>query len=574
MNIQLTNIDVKQLLDMAQLEMDASGKLNANINLNGTAQAPELGGNFVWENAEINSYVFTNFSGDVNYEDNSLVSTAKMVLKERGNVLLESTIPFFFRLDSMTLLLDTDAPLNILFVVEKFPLAALPIEQIVEDLDGYLTGEIKVKGSIDEPDPTGHMQLTEATLNIPEYGVNYRNIGLRLDVEKDKISLANFNISTADGDVSASGAVDFSSGFYKGDYKNSQINIDFDKFNPVNHKQFNAQLTGNMNVKGENGDFVFSGDVTIPKAEVYLPAILSRMGKIQASTMPKPILMRELDQMQIATDSLSQTQPIAIADTINTDILEHLTGSLKLKIPKNTWVKNDNMRMELSGDLEVLKHATFMEMFGDIKVVRGQYDLLGKTFIIKEGIIQFQGGEELIPDLQLQATYTFRNAQRTEQKLALSITGKATAPKVSFTLNEKTITEGDALSYLFFGKSLNELTINQQDNMSNANAGSLATTAAASILSSQITKYLGDKLNVDYFELKSNGNFDNATVVVGKYITNDLFVSYEQRFGGGNNEEIARYQVLMEYELFSFLFFQLNNSSSNSGFDVIFKFDK
>jgi translocation and assembly module TamB len=58
---------------------------------------------------------------------------------------------------------------------------------------------------------------------------------------------------------------------------------------------------------------------------------------------------------------------------------------------------------------------------------------------------------------------------------------------------------------------------------------------------------------------------------VGKYITNDLFVSYEQRFGETDEKDISKYEVKLEYELFRFLFFQLNNSSSDSGFDVIIK---
>jgi translocation and assembly module TamB len=78
---------------------------------------------------------------------------------------------------------------------------------------------------------------------------------------------------------------------------------------------------------------------------------------------------------------------------------------------------------------------------------------------------------------------------------------------------------------------------------------------------------------VDYIEVKSDGRFDNATVVVGKYITNDLFVSYEQRFGETDETNIAKYEVKLEYELFRFLFFELNNSSNDSGFDVILKFE-
>ena len=113
--------------------------------------------------------------------------------------------------------------------------------------------------------------------------------------------------------------------------------------------------------------------------------------------------------------------------------------------------------------------------------------------------------------------------------------------------------------------------MSQQDNLSGGGGGGMAETAAASLLSSQITKFLGNKLNVDYIEVKSDGGFENATVTVGKYITNNLFVNYEQMFGESTQQDQDHYRVELEYELFKFLFLQLNNSSSDSGFNVVIK---
>ena len=155
----------------------------------------------------------------------------------------------------------------------------------------------------------------------------------------------------------------------------------------------------------------------------------------------------------------------------------------------------------------------------------------------------------------------------------MQISGTPESPEVKFNLDGSSVSEGDALSYILFGKAMNELTLNEQQNVEGAGGGNLATKAAASVLSSQITNFLGDKLNVDYIEVKSDGSFNNASVVVGKYITNDLFVSYEQRFGETDEQDVAKYEVKLEYELFRFLFFELNNSSNDSGFDVIVKFD-
>jgi translocation and assembly module TamB len=298
------------------------------------------------------------------------------------------------------------------------------------------------------------------------------------------------------------------------------------------------------------------------------------LGRVTVPELPESVLAQELEKMSVQKDTL-HFEPIASsADSSSaTGYFDEFRGKLRIRIPRNTWIKNRDMYMEISGDLELIKNDKFFELFGSVDVVRGQYDLLGKTFVIDEGSVSFRGGEDMTPYVNIRALYTFRNQQRVEQELSVQVSGTAETPQVQFSLDGNPVSEGDALSYILFGKSMNELTINEQDNVNSAGGGSLAEKAAASILSAQITNFLGDKLAVDYLEVKSDQGFDNATVVVGKYITNDLFVSYEQRFGEVREKDMAKYEVKLEYELFRFLFFELNNSSRESGFDVIFKFD-
>ncbi|HKJ80145.1 MAG TPA: translocation/assembly module TamB domain-containing protein, partial [Prolixibacteraceae bacterium] len=348
----------------------------------------------------------------------------------------------------------------------------------------------------------------------------------------------------------------------------------FYDFNLVNHNQFNIQLSGNANLGGEKGNVVYGGDLKIPQAEIYLPAIMAMTGKMNTPEMPKPILVRHAERMDISIDSIGiETFEMPNPDSVQFNYFDDLQGQLRLRIPKNTWVKNQDMRIEISGELELIKNQEFFELFGSVEVVRGQYDLLGKTFVIDDGAITFQGGEEMLPRLNIEATYSFRNAERAEQELTVKIMGTAESPEIEFLLDGSAISEGDALSYIIFGKSMDALTMSEQQNVDDAGGSSLAGRAAASVISSQITDFLGDRLNVDYIEVKSDGSFDNASVVVGKYITNDLFVSYEQRFGEVDEKDLAKYEVKLEYELFRFLFFELNNSSNDSGFDVIVKFD-
>ena len=570
-DLQVANVDLAQLAQLFGQDANVKGFLGLNVNLSGIAESPVIKGNFKLDRAVLNDYEFNTFGGTVDYENQRLNTEMKIVPKDSGRIELTGTIPLQLRLDSMNFNYSPKDSVNVLLTIEQFPLAVLQSVDLPGEISGFLQGGVKVTGTAEAPDPKGNLELKEAFFRIREYGIDYRDMAFNLEFLRNEVRLDTFQIVTKDGRVTASGKVDFNSNFYEGDISQSQINFNFDEFNPVSHRQFNMQVNGKASVGGKKGEVEFDGNLSVPEAEVYLPALFNMMGKMNTPDIPKPVLVEELERM--SPDTTGTAMDTTRQDTAGFTYFDDFTGKVRLKIPKNAWIKNEDMRIEISGDLELIKNKEFFEVFGEIEVVRGQYDLFGRTFVIDDGTINFQGGEEMMPVIDIDATYTFRSSQRTEQKLAVAITGTAEKPEVEFSLNGSSISEGDAFSYLLFGKGMNELSLSQQENLQGAGGGSMVESAAASILSSQITKFLGDKLDVDYIEIKSEGGFENATVVVGKYITNDLFVSYEQRIGETTDRELAKYEVKLEYELFKFLFFQLNNSSRDSGFDVIFKFD-
>src|SRR5690606_25148772 len=124
------------------------------------------------------------------------------------------------------------------------------------------------------------------------------------------------------------------------------------------------------------------------------PFVMNLMGIFNTPEMPKPILLQELQKSGQWEDTLFVAKPIentSPPDSIETNYFENFTGKVNIEIPKNTWVKNEDFRIELSGDLELRKNLEYFEIFGTVDVVRGQYDLFGKTFVIETGTLNFQG---------------------------------------------------------------------------------------------------------------------------------------------------------------------------------------
>ena len=592
LELKVVNLSIDEVAKLAGQKIDATGNINIDLSLKGTAAYPKLIGNFSIDKPVFNEFVIKSFKGDISYELDRLKFNGQVVPRDSGRIELAGELPMSLKLDNIGFNIDSTKNISANLLVDRFPLALLQIFNLSEEIAGTLEGSASVNGPLNSLNPFGSFHLTNASFRIPQYGIDYRKILFDIEMQNDNIIVDTFRIDTRNGNVTAQGKIDFISGFYKGNLRNSTININFDKFNPIDHKQLNMQMSGDASLSGKSGQVVFGGNIEIPKAEVNLPFLFNLLGKFNTPNIPKSILMQEIERAKLLKDSIGKltvdsqgklvnnsyttdkaTNSTSINDSIAQNYFENFTGKIKLTIPRNTWIKNDDMRIELSGDLELIKNRGFFELFGTVAVVRGQYDLFGKVFKIDEGTITLNGGEELIPTLDVTASYRFRNQEKIEQTLTVKASGTTETPKIDFTLDGNSINEGDALSYILFGKGINELSLSQQENISGSDNGSLAGNAAASLISSQLTKFLADKLDVDYIEIKGGGNFDNATVTVGKYITKDIFISYEKLFGKTDQKDIDKYEVKLEYLIFKYLFLQLNNSSSDSGFDVIFKIE-
>lgn len=573
LQLKMENVDIGKLAELAKVQQKVNGNLYLDVMLNGTAQSPLMNGVYSVKNASVNEYSFPRFDGDLNYTDQQLGLTTTIVPQDSGKVFLNGRIPFKMAFDSMQFKLYDDREMNIKLLMEKIPLAIIKTVQPVDEARGVANADISVGGTVKNPKPAGLARIQDGTLRWNRYGIDYRTILAHVEIESDKIKVDTFLIRSKDGYMTAEGNAGFNSQFYQGDFKNSKIDVKFDKFHPFNHRLFNMQMTGNMNLQGIRDSLVFGGDVNVLQSLFYLPAVMDLFGKSTAPAIPRPLLIAQLEKNNLLPDSVIFTLPrdTAKQQGVSFNFFNALQGRVKLNIPRNTWIKNEQLRVELKGDLDVYKYRDYMELFGTVDVVRGQYEMLGKTFIVKSGNILFEGGKEVNPRLNIDASYTMRTPDKVKRDLRVLATGTLQKPELQFTLDGETLSEGDAVAYILFGMSMDRLAAGQSMGGDDVTAQGLAGTAVASLLSSQLTKVLGNTLNVDYIEFKTAGTFDQASFVVGKYITNNLFMSYERRFGNFKNDNLNEYELRLEYELFRFLFLQLTSSPISNGLDAIIK---
>ena len=153
----------------------------------------------------------------------------------------------------------------------------------------------------------------------------------------------------------------------------------------------------------------------------------------------------------------------------------------------------------------------------------------------------------------------------------LIVGGRASDPDIQFELDRQSIPEADAMAYLLFGQPFDELSYGNQKGVSNAVPSRLLT----GLVSSQLSKTIGSTFNLDMIEIDAGDNWQNTTFMVGKYITNNLFVTYQRSFGQSGQNAITPETITLEYELSRRLSLRLMHGDvKDSGVDVIIKFER
>jgi len=321
-----------------------------------------------------------------------------------------------------------------------------------------------------------------------------------------------------------------------------------------------------MTLRADRDTLRVAGDLTVSRARLWLPALFR--GRRTTDERGTPRLVAALQQRDSAAfrDSLRQPK-LAMA------ALQLVAGRIRARIPNNTWLQSQELNVEISGDLELTIRGPLVTISGFANVERGTFMILGKKFVVREGRADFAGGSDPIPQIWMEVAYSFRRPDGIQQSLDLQINGKATNPSLSFRLNGEPVNEQDAVSYVLFGRSLDELSQSQKSSVSQS-TGDLAAGLAASFLTAQLSSTVGQAFGLDVLELNLQDAGRQSSFTAGKYLSDRLYVRYTRKTNDPSSNETNTDEVALEYRLLPFLYLQMiQGTSKATGYDLLFRFD-
>jgi autotransporter translocation and assembly factor TamB len=433
----------------------------------------------------------------------------------------------------------------------------------VKQVKGTLVFDLKLENTLKAPRANGAMRVIDGAFAVPEYGVVYNDVQLVASIDSTNVEINDFHVQSDKGSLKAKSQLKYAKGAVS-EANGSLTATDFLVLRTRDMEvRLDAEINGVSNAQGAR----YRGDITIDRSRFFLPALQQRS-------------VIQLEETGAARSTPADSAKPAAKPDAGAPLagwLKNLRGEIKIKIPRNTWIRGPELNAEIEGALDFNQEgAQQFSLFGPLNIIRGNYELFGKRFDISSGQIIFQG-DPYSPQFALEAKHVFRapGGDREKKSVEVKISGSLTNPQIQFLRGGEPLDEKNALANLLFGVDFDQLFYSQGKEIETelGKSGDNYAAAAAKglisgLVSHELAKSLGRSLNLDVIEFQGAGDFSQTSVLVGKYITNDLFISFGQEPEGR--------VVSLELELFKFLFLQAahgGEENRKTGFDFIWKVD-
>lgn len=571
LDVEVSNLDMKNINNLLGGTFPVAGKLDAQLKMTGTSASPIINGELTIDKLIAKERTIDQFKTSLVYQGDSISLNAGIMIED--TLRFEGTGAGRYHLsfeDSLKMPSESD-PMRVKLLMNRLDMSLIAPFVPSEDVDirGIADAELILEGPLNNININGFLEWKDGKFHMPEYGMLYDKIRLITGIENDSLFFTEFVARAGAGSLNVTGY----SVFNQHDIYSPAalaLKINGKEFKVVDSDRMQATINTDMTLKKVDENPVFDGRLEVIRSEANADAFIYEFTKATDESEP-PMLIVALEG---EPDTISSTVK---GDTTMVDInpevkfYRDLRGKLNITVPGNMWIRGKDMGFELKGDLEALKEGPKMILFGDFEVKRGFYKLYGKRFDFKSGKLTLTGDEEINPLLDFVVVYSFRDIERKLRNLELAITGRLTNPTISFQLDGSKIEEQDALSYLVFGSSMEQLTDGQRSSINSSTSG-MAKNLALGQMSGMLRDALQSSLNLDVVEIAGEDNWNTGSVTIGKYISKNLFVSYQFTFALDKKTKIIEPQkISIEYQLFKFLSITATNQSPNSGFDFIFR---
>ena len=397
--------------------------------------------------------------------------------------------------------------------------------------DGRLGGELRFGGTLSAPRLAGEIALREGELQLDTPAITLQDLSLALQGDGGRdLRLAGSARSGA-GEVQLGGRLAWPSG----ETLRVDAQIGGEDFLASNTPQARVLVSPDLKLAMRGREIRLTGTLTVPEA-------LIRPKRLESSNVVLP------DSDQVVLGSAQQAPA-----------RYRLYSQIQLVLGRQVRFEGFGLKTNIEGKLSSKVEPDRVPVaVGELKLKDGRYKAYGQDLTLERGLLIFSGGPITQPGVDLQAY------RRPRPDILVGVKVRGTLDDPSFSLySEPEMRETDQLSYLVLGRAAESQ--NEADQAAINNAALALGLKGGDFLAKRFKGKLGlDEVRIG---AQPGESADQAALVLGKYLTPDIYVSY----GIGLFEPVSvfklRYRLSDKWSL-------QTESGVESGGDVLYTIER
>ena len=486
------------------------------------------------------------------WRDDALTGNLLLKLTEFGNLEGRFRLPVAAR---FPVTFDEHRPLQASVsgaVNEKGALTAL-FPGVIQESRGRLDLDLKLNGTWQEPHIAGDMILSQAGGYLPTAGITLKDARINARYADNAIFIDSFNASSGSGHVEGSAVIRLKNGEVTG----FEGHLNGDRFQTIYFPELQVQSSPKLTFSGTPQKIAVAGEILLPEVSI-IGAPSTR------SVQTSPDVVRE-----------------GKAKPVQGKLPFDLDARVKIILGDSVYFKMGNIDAQLAGNVDLqMQDLDRIAGRGEIHSLKGRFQTYGVNLDIVRGRLAFTGGPVNQPGLDILALRKVGDV-----KAGVTVTGKLPSPLIKL-YSEPAMQDTDILAYIVLGHPLGNST--EQAGLLAMAAGALLSSRQAEGLQSQIKSRLGlssfdisagvvdqsGRMGYKPVKVPSAGAGTSATadstgetmVVIGRYLTPKLYVSYGRSLFTGSNLFSLRYNLSPKWQVES----QTGNAS---GVDIYYRLE-
>lgn len=444
--------------------------------------------------------------------------------------------------------LDANPRLALRLQVPQLDLQGLTaVSPAVLQSAGRVQADVQVTGTLAAPQVYGTVQLTHGLLQLSHTGVAYRDIQMQVTGEGTHLTLTRLHAASGDGTLAMTGSVELAGRAIHA----VSVDLQMQRFMAVYTPDLEAEMAAVLALRGTPQDLFLTGTITLPKARAQWDGTL---GAGRDTVQPWQLTV---DGVYGAGAPLVPTTSAGMVAADQTS-LAFLRTAVQLELPRNVWVRAPGSAIELQGTLMVTKErAAAWHLHGSLDTLRGFASFHSGQFVIDHGRVIFSGAPALDPLLDLVLTREVAN-----YVVAIHVGGRATTPHLRLS-STPDLPQADIVTLLVVGKTTDRLTAAERSVLSQQAQQIVGTVAVG-----EVEQLLAKPLGFDSVDVQTADKLGNGKVSVGRYVTQDLFLSYERQIGNDNSSKVG-----IEYSINRHLKLKGSSNTRDAAFDILWRLD-